>query len=122
MTQTVNQKTALPADIEVVKTGSPYVPISLVASDDNPSHLGTWKINENQAHRLLKALAAQLGATVVTAGQQQDLGLLVRETIAEADAQDAVGNGDPTPAKLNAHRDRMRDLRDTFRRAGVISG
>lgn len=112
-------KTELPADIEVIRTDHPALPIRLVASDDNPSHLGTWKISENQAYALLNTLAGALGATVVTAGQQQDLAEVFRMTIANADAQDALNS--PSDVMLNAHRDRMRNLRDTFRRAGVIT-
>lgn len=113
-------KTELPADIEVKRTEHPDLPFQLVATDDNPSHLGTWKISENQAYALLLHLAQELGATIVTAGQQQDLGLLVRETIADADSRKntpaAVGS---SAVLLNSMTDAMRDLRDTFRRAGI---
>jgi len=125
MTQTSTtaaQPTILADEAHVRHSGNPFRPIEITATDDNPSVVGRMLISRSGAELLLADLARTLGVTVVTEGQKQDLGLLVRETIADADAQDAVGNGDPTTAKLNAHRDRMRDLRDTFRRAGVISG
>jgi hypothetical protein len=116
-------KTEFPADIQVLRTDHPDLPFRLVATDDNPSHLGTWKISENQAYALLLALAQEVGATIVTAGQQQDLGLLVRETITAADDRKnaAIGTTVTLP-DLNAFTDQMRDLRDTFRRAGIITG
>lgn len=99
--------------------------IELVATDDNPSLVGTMKVNEAAAWQLLKDLAKTLGATVVTEGQKQDLGLLVRETIAAADdrkteiLETSRGIG---LADLSRMTDDMRDLRDTFRRADIISG
>jgi len=58
-------KLEFPADIEVkVGADNAPLPISLVATDDNPSHLGTWKITEAQAERLMRALAEQLGYSV----------------------------------------------------------
>lgn len=78
-------------------------------------------MTRENAEKLLRQLADSLGVTAIFEGQRQDLGLLVRETIAAADERDAQ-IGTPTLADLNAHRDAMRDLRDVLRRADVISG
>jgi hypothetical protein len=94
----------------------------IVFSDDNPSINGRVRLTKDAAWALLKGLADVLGATVVTEGQQQDLGLLARETIAAADEQDSTWGALPSMAMLSAHRDRLRDLHDAFRRAGIISG
>jgi uncharacterized protein YigA (DUF484 family) len=127
MTQTSNtaiQPTTVLADEAHVRlTDDVFRPVEITASDDNPSVVGRMLISRSGAELMLADLARALGATVVTAGQQQDLGLLVRETIAAADDRKntpaAVGT---SAVLLNSMTDDMRDLRDTFRRAGIIDG
>lgn len=41
-----------------------YYVIELVLTDDNPSLVGTVKISENQAERLMRQLADKLGYTI----------------------------------------------------------
>lgn len=114
--------TILADEVHVRITDDAFRPVELTGSDDNPSVTGRMLVSRAGAELLLADLARALGVTVVTEGQKQDLGLLVRETIADADAQDNNLVDGPSTFALNAHRDRMRDLRDTFRRAGIISG
>lgn len=126
MTQTsttATQPTILADEAHVRITEDVFRPVEITASDDNPSVTGRMLISRSGAELLLADLARALGVTVVTEGQKQDLGLLVRETITAADDRKntpaAVGS---SAVLLNSMTDAMRDLRDTFRRAGIITG
>lgn len=89
-------------------------------TDDNPSRVATVVTTALGAEQMLTALAGALGYRLVAEDTAQALGAMVRGTIADADARDALVQ--PSLTALNAHRDAMRDMRDALRRADVIAG
>lgn len=109
------------ADAQVTVGNALYKTMVIDFTDDNPSRVATVVVGQYGAEQLMRQLAEQLGFEVVATEIHQAAGAKVRAMVAEADARDAEP-GAPTFARLNAHRDAMRDLREDLRRSGVIAG
>lgn len=124
MTQTSTapaRNTFAAADVQVTTANGSAI---IDFTDDNPSRVATVVLGSYGAASLLQQLAEQAGYTLVRTETVQEMGALVRRTIADADARNmafADDNASPT-VKLHAHTDAMRDLRDALRREGLISG
>jgi hypothetical protein len=123
MSTTPARNTFAAADAQVTEGNSVFHTMIIDFTDDNPSRVATVVIGQHGAQQLLEQLAMQLGYRLVAESTAQQLGAMVRETIATADSRKntpaAVGS---SAVLLNAMTDAMRDMRDELRRADVISG